>query len=141
MNTSDDNTAVLVQNFIGPPGPSSDGTGRMVNLANILGPSQLMPRHFWAVLLAGGDGIRLRDLTLRIIGDHRPKRFCPITGSESLLRQTRTRLAPLFSVTGRYSCSLVPMKGITTRNLWTPETQWSLHNLRTGVLRSESSLR
>jgi mannose-1-phosphate guanylyltransferase len=69
----------------------------MVNLANILGPSQLMPRHFWAVLLAGGDGIRLRDLTLRIVGDHRPKQFCAITGSESLLRQTRTRLAPLFS--------------------------------------------
>ena len=69
----------------------------MVNLANILGPSPLMPRRFWAVLLAGGDGIRLRDLTLRIVGDHRPKQFCPITGSESLLRQTRTRLAPLFS--------------------------------------------
>ena len=69
----------------------------MVNLVNISGPSQLMPRHFWAVLLAGGDGIRLRDLTLRIVGDHRPKQFCPITGSESLLRQTRTRLAPLFS--------------------------------------------
>ena len=100
----------------------------MVNLANILGPSQLMPRHFWAVLLAGGDGIRLRDLTLRIVGDHRPKQFCPITGSESLPRQTRTRLAPLFSGDRQVFVVSVPMKGITTRNLWTPETQWSLHN-------------
>jgi mannose-1-phosphate guanylyltransferase len=56
-----------------------------------------MPRHLWAVLLAGGDGIRLRDLTVRIVGDHRPKQFCPIVGEESLLSQTRARLSPLFS--------------------------------------------
>ena len=56
-----------------------------------------MPRHFWAVLLAGGDGIRLRDLTVKIAGDDRPKQFCPITGAESLFRQTRARLDPLFS--------------------------------------------
>lgn len=54
-------------------------------------------RRFWAVLLAGGDGVRLRDLTVRIVGDHRPKQFCPIIGAESLLRQTRARLDPLFS--------------------------------------------
>ena len=49
------------------------------------------------MLLAGGDGIRLRDLTVRIVGDDRPKQFCPIVGAESLLRQTRARLDPLFS--------------------------------------------
>jgi mannose-1-phosphate guanylyltransferase len=49
------------------------------------------------VLLAGGDGIRLRDLTVRIVGDHRPKQFCPIVGPESLLSQTRARLDPLFA--------------------------------------------
>ncbi len=54
-------------------------------------------RHLWAVLLAGGDGIRLRDLTMRIVGDDRPKQFCPIVGAESLLSQTRARLDPLFS--------------------------------------------
>jgi mannose-1-phosphate guanylyltransferase len=54
-------------------------------------------RHLWAVLLAGGDGVRLRDLTMRIVGDHRPKQFCPIVGGESLLSQTRTRLDPLFA--------------------------------------------
>jgi mannose-1-phosphate guanylyltransferase len=56
-----------------------------------------MSQHLWAVLLAGGDGIRLRDLTMRIVGDHRPKQFCPIIGAESLLSQTRARLDPLFS--------------------------------------------
>lgn len=67
---------------------------RTMNLANTSVP---LARHFWAVLLAGGDGIRLRDLTVRIVGEHRPKQFCPIMGAESLLRQTRARLDPLFS--------------------------------------------
>ncbi len=69
----------------------------MMNLANISVPSPPMPRHLWAVLLAGGDGVRLRDLTARIVGDDRPKQFCPIVGAVSLLRQTRARLDPLFS--------------------------------------------
>jgi len=69
----------------------------MTSLANISVPATPMPRHMWAVLLAGGDGVRLRDLTVRIAGDDRPKQFCPIVGAESLLRQTRARLDPLFS--------------------------------------------
>jgi mannose-1-phosphate guanylyltransferase len=69
----------------------------MTNLSNISVPTPPMPRHLWAVLLAGGDGARLRDLTVRIAGDDRPKQFCPIVGAESLLRQTRARLDPLFS--------------------------------------------
>jgi mannose-1-phosphate guanylyltransferase len=52
--------------------------------------------HLWAVLLAGGDGVRLQDLTRRIAGDSRPKQFCRIVGEESLFRETRTRLDPLF---------------------------------------------
>ena len=55
-----------------------------------------MSQHLWGVLLAGGDGTRLRDLTTRIVGDNRPKQFCPIVGSESLLNQTRFRLDPVF---------------------------------------------
>src|ERR1700692_782665 len=54
------------------------------------------PSHVWAVLLAGGDGVRLRDLTRRIAGDSRPKQFCRIIGEQSLFRETRTRLDPLF---------------------------------------------
>ncbi len=49
------------------------------------------------MLLAGGDGSRLRGLTERIAGDDRPKQFCRIIGAESLLRQTRSRLDPLFA--------------------------------------------
>jgi mannose-1-phosphate guanylyltransferase len=54
-------------------------------------------RHCWAVLLAGGDGTRLRSLTLEIVGDARPKQFCCLWGGKSLLTQTRERLEPLFS--------------------------------------------
>jgi len=68
----------------------------MRHLANISLSAAPAPGHLWAVVLAGGDGIRLRDLTVRIVGDDRPKQFCPIVGAESLLRQTRARLDPLF---------------------------------------------
>src|SRR5579862_2805962 len=68
----------------------------MRHLANISLSAAPAPGHLWAVVLAGGDGIRLRDLTVKIVGDHRPKQFCPIVGGESLLRQTRSRLDPLF---------------------------------------------
>lgn len=48
-------------------------------------------RH--AVILAGGDGTRLRPLTRIIAGDERPKQFCPILGDKTLLDRTRTRTA------------------------------------------------
>jgi mannose-1-phosphate guanylyltransferase len=65
--------------------------------ANVSASTSPLPRNLWAVMLAGGDGVRLRGLTERIVGDHRPKQFCPILGAESLLRQTRARLDPLFA--------------------------------------------
>lgn len=55
-----------------------------------------LPVHLWAALLAGGDGVRLMGLTQHITGDSRPKQFCPIMGEESLFRQTRKRISPLF---------------------------------------------
>lgn len=47
----------------------------------------------WGVILAGGDGTRLRALTRRITGDETPKQFCALLGRESLLDQTRRRVA------------------------------------------------
>src|SRR6185295_13073511 len=47
----------------------------------------------WAIILAGGSGTRLRALTRVITGDERPKQFCSILGSETLLDQTRSRAA------------------------------------------------
>lgn len=49
--------------------------------------------HRWAVILAGGDGVRLLPLVRQICGDERPKQFCRVLGSETLLSQTRRRAA------------------------------------------------
>ena len=46
-----------------------------------------------AIVLAGGDGTRLRDLTRRIAGQYIPKQFCPLIGSSTLLEQTFDRIA------------------------------------------------
>ena len=46
----------------------------------------------WAVILAGGDGWRLRSLTETIVGRSRPKQFCPIVDDETLLDRTRRRV-------------------------------------------------
>ncbi len=46
-----------------------------------------------AVILAGGEGSRLKSLTRSIIGDERPKQFCPLIGDRSLLEATRDRVA------------------------------------------------
>jgi len=48
--------------------------------------STLSKRH-WGVVLAGGDGVRLRSLTQFISGDDRPKQFCPLLGKRTLLQE------------------------------------------------------
>jgi mannose-1-phosphate guanylyltransferase len=50
-------------------------------------------QQVWAVVLAGGDGTRLRSLTKLISGEDRPKQFCHVYGGKTLLAQTRSRLA------------------------------------------------
>jgi mannose-1-phosphate guanylyltransferase len=45
-----------------------------------------------AVILAGGEGSRLRTLTKAITGDDRPKQFCPILEGKTLLDVTRKRV-------------------------------------------------
>jgi mannose-1-phosphate guanylyltransferase len=47
----------------------------------------------WGIILAGGEGTRLRALTRRISGDERPKQFCPLLEGETLIDQTRRRVA------------------------------------------------
>lgn len=49
------------------------------------------PRR-WGVILAGGEGARLRPLTRTLAGDDRPKQFCAILGDTSLLEGTRRRV-------------------------------------------------
>jgi mannose-1-phosphate guanylyltransferase len=52
---------------------------------------------FWALVLAGGEGIRLRALSRQVCGDERPKQYVPLLEARSLLQQTVDRLPPLIS--------------------------------------------
>jgi len=46
-----------------------------------------------AIILAGGDGKRLGELTQKIAGCQLPKQFCPVLGETPLLEQTRRRVS------------------------------------------------
>lgn len=47
----------------------------------------------WGLVLAGGDGTRLKSFTRRIAGYELPKQFCPILSSKSLLHETLDRVS------------------------------------------------
>jgi mannose-1-phosphate guanylyltransferase len=49
----------------------------------------------WAIVLAGGEGTRLRPLVSRIYGDGRPKQYAALLDSRTLLRQTLDRVGLL----------------------------------------------
>ena len=49
-------------------------------------------RRLWGVVLAGGEGVRLRALSQRICGDHRPKQYVPVLGERTLLQRTLDRV-------------------------------------------------
>src|SRR5689334_24901067 len=49
-------------------------------------------RHAWAIVLAGGEGRRLRPLVRRLCGDDRPKQYVKLLGARTLLRQTLDRI-------------------------------------------------
>ena len=49
----------------------------------------------WAVILAGGDGVRLLPFTRVLTGEDTPKQFCALTGNETLLAQTQRRISAI----------------------------------------------
>lgn len=51
--------------------------------------------NYAAVILAGGEGIRLSAFTREIFGYHLPKQFCPLFDGKTLLEQTMRRVSML----------------------------------------------
>ena len=51
-----------------------------------------MTQNLWGLVLAGGDGTRLQELTRIIAGAPIPKQYCRILGTESLLEATLARV-------------------------------------------------
>lgn len=58
------------------------------------GPNDHPTQPPWAIVLAGGEGRRLRPLTRYVCGDDRPKQFAALVGGRSMLRQTLDRIRP-----------------------------------------------
>lgn len=56
---------------------------------------EALRHHLWAIVLAGGDGVRLRPLVRLVCGDERPKQYAPLLHSRTLLGQTLDRVGHL----------------------------------------------
>ena len=67
--------------------------GQMIHRARGGKAGAMELEHEWAVILAGGDGTRLKSLSRKITGDERPKQFCPVFGDMTLLEETQRRVA------------------------------------------------
>jgi Nucleotidyl transferase len=50
----------------------------------------------WGVILAGGDGKRLLPLTRKLTGEDRPKQFCALSGTDTLLKRVRVKTSNMF---------------------------------------------
>src|ERR1044072_156343 len=47
--------------------------------------------HLWGVILAGGEGTRLKEYVRTVFGHERPKQYCTFIGTRSMLRHTLDR--------------------------------------------------
>lgn len=55
-------------------------------------------KNVWSIVLAGGEGERVKPLVLRWLGRHRPKQYCTFVGTRSMFQHTVDRAARLTSL-------------------------------------------
>ena len=82
-------------------------------------------RSPWAVVLAGGEGTRLRPLTRRLYGEPRPKQFCPLLSRRTLLRQTLERIESTIPAERTLVIGLESHAGFLARDLG-ERPKWAL---------------
>src|SRR4030095_11662 len=56
---------------------------------------QAVSDRLWAVVLAGGEGVRLRPLIRQLYDQDVPKQYAVLTGGRTLLEQTLERIRPI----------------------------------------------
>lgn len=82
--------------------------------------------NVWSVVLAGGEGTRLRALTTRPCGTAVPKQFCSLQGGRTLLEDALVRAAGV--VDREHGCTIVAqqhrewwpaaLRGMPTKNIF-----------------------
>ena len=82
----------------------------------------MTPQNIWGLILAAGDGTRLRSLTTTPGGLAVPKQFCSLHGGASLLEEA---LARAESVTQR--CNILTVVADQHRRWWRRPLQWLPH--------------
>jgi mannose-1-phosphate guanylyltransferase len=75
------------------PRTTAEESSLMSATVRPLGPRS----NLWAIVLAGGEGVRLKPLVKQVCGDERPKQYVPLFGPRTLLGQTLDRVGRLVS--------------------------------------------
>jgi mannose-1-phosphate guanylyltransferase len=100
----------------------------------------------WAVVLAGGDGTRLREITTTADGEVIPKQFCSLKGETCLLEDAIKRA--LSVATLQHVCSVVAdqhrrwwssaLKSVPAQNIFVqPENRGTAHGILIALLQIE----
>jgi len=78
-----------------PVGGPAQGHG--IDLRHSMGTEQegRGSAHLWGVILAGGEGRRVRPLMRRLTGRDLPKQYCAVIGRRSMLQHTLDRVVTL----------------------------------------------
>jgi mannose-1-phosphate guanylyltransferase len=86
--------------------------------------SKVLSSNIWAIILAGGEGERMRTTTTSWLGYHVPKQYCTFVGTRSMLQHTADRALMLAS-----SGHIITIIGTKHRHLLSINTPHKLPGL------------